>query len=87
METIENILSKLPKEYIGLVIAAVGILFLVGAIRRWKWTLDMTGQRSAHPFGFLTLMQDWFGDNGVRIGVMIMSVILMICGLVLFAVM
>lgn len=46
----------------------------------------MTGQRSTHPFGLLTLMQDWFEDNGVRIGVMIMSVILMICGVVLFVV-
>lgn len=84
MENQQDFLAKLPKESAGLFLAATGVLLLIGAIRRWKWVLDMTGQRSAHPFGFLTLMQDWFGDNGVRIGMIIMSVILIICGMVLF---
>lgn len=87
METIEDIFSKLPKEYGGLVVAACGALFLIGAIRRWKWTLDMTGQRSAHPFGFLTLMQEWFGDEGVRVGTIIISVIILIGGIAMFVVM
>lgn len=91
MEKEQDFFSKLvesfPKEYAGLVIVAAGALFFIGACRRWKWVLDMTGQRSAHPFGFLTLMQNWLGDNGVRIGVMIMGAIIMICGLVLFILM
>lgn len=87
METKEDIFSKFPKEYVGLAIIAAGLLFLIGAIRRWKWTLDMTGQRSAHPFGFLTLLQDWFGEDGVRIGTIILSVIIIICGIVLFVAM
>lgn len=91
MEKEQDFFSKLvesfPKEYVGLVIVAAGALFFIGACRRWKWVLDMTGQRWAHPFGFLTLMQDWFGDNGVRIGVMIMGAIIMVCGVVLFILM
>lgn len=91
MEKEQDFFSKLaetlPKEYIWLIMAAVGALFFIGAYRRWKWVLDMTGQRSAHPFGFLTLMQDWFGEDGVRIGMMIMSVIIMICGVVMFLLM
>lgn len=91
MEKEQDFFSKLfesfPKEYGGLVIAAAGVLTLIGAIHRWKWTLDMTGQRSAKPFGFLTLLQDWFGEEGVRVGMIILSVIIIICGITMFALM
>lgn len=83
MENEQDFFAKLPKEYVGLVFVAAGVLLLVGAIRRWKWVLDMTGQKSNKPFAFLSLMHDWFGENGVRIGIMIMSVIVILCGVVL----
>lgn len=84
MEKEQDLFDKLPKEYMGLILAAGGVLLLVGAIRRRKWVLDMTGERSRKPFGFLTLMQDWFGENGVRVGMMILSVVIIVCGLVMF---
>lgn len=93
MEKEQDFFSRLvesfPKEYVGLLIAAGGLLMFIGAYRRWKWVERdwMTGERSAHPFGFLTLMQDWFGDAGVRIGIMIMSVITILAGLMLVALM
>lgn len=87
MEKEQDFFANLPKETGGLAMIAAGLLLFIGAYRRWKWVLDMTGQRSAHPFGFLTLMQDWFGDAGVRIGIMIMSVLLILCGVVLMVLM
>lgn len=87
MENEQDFFARLPKEYVGLVFVAAGVLLLVGAICRWKWVLDMTGQKSNKPFAFLSLMHDWFGENGVRIGIMIMSVIIILCGLVMFVLM
>lgn len=87
MENEQDFFAKLPKEYAGLVFVAAGVLLLVGAICRWKWVLDMTGQKSNKPFAFLPVLHDWFGENGVRIGIMIMSVIIIICGVVLFLLM
>ncbi len=87
MEKEQDLFERIPKEYGGLVIAALGILLLVGAIRRWEWTLDMTGQKSGKPFGFLTLMHDFFGEAGVRVGVIIISVVFIVGGLVLFVLM
>lgn len=84
MEKEQDFFEKLPKESLGLLMVAAGVLLLVGAICRWKWVLDMTGEKSNKPWGFLSLMHDWFGENGVRIGIMIMSVLIIICGLALF---
>ena len=86
MEKEQDFFANLPKETGGLVFIAAGLLQFIGAYRRWKWMLDMTGERSAHPLGFLTLMQDLFGEDGVRIGIMIMGLILILCGVVLMAV-
>ena len=49
----------------GLIIITLGTLLLIGAIRRWKWIFDMTGQRDK-GFNFLLLLYDLFGDKGLR---------------------
>lgn len=87
MKNEQDFFAQLPKEYVGLVFVAAGVLLLVGAIRRWKWVLDMTGQKSNKPFVFLSVMHDWFGENGVRIGIIVISVLIIICGLVMFVLM
>lgn len=74
----------IPREWSGLIVAGVGTLLLVGAICRWKWTLDMTGQKTARPFGFLTLLHDFFGDEGVRAGTIFLAAVLVACGLAMF---
>ena len=84
MEQEQHFFEKLPKESVGLVFITVGILLLVGAINRWKWVLDITGEKSNKPFSFLSIMHDWFGENGIRIGIIIISVLIIICGLALF---
>lgn len=76
--------DRIPKEWSGLVIAGLGALLLVGALCRWKWVLDMTGQKSARPFGLLTLLHDLFGDEGVRIGTIVLSAIVVISGFAMF---
>ena len=81
MEKEQDFFSNLTPTSGGLIIVALGALTLVGAIRRWKWALDMTGRRSAKPFGFLTLMQDFFGEDGVRIGMIIISIITILGGI------
>lgn len=81
MNNEQDFFSNLTPTSGGLIIIGIGIIFLIGAIRRWKWALDMTGQRSAKPFGFLTLMQDFFGEDGVRIGMIILSIILILGGI------
>lgn len=51
----------------GLIIIALGVLLLIGAIRRWKWVFDMTGERNK-GFNFLLFLYDLFGDKGLRWG-------------------
>lgn len=81
MENEQDFFSNITPTSGGLIIIALGALLLVGAICRWKWVFDMTGQRSAKPFGFLTLMQDFFGEDGVRIGMIIISIIIILGGI------
>ena len=81
MEKEQDFFSNLTPTGVGLMFIGIGLLFLIGAIRRWKWVLDMTGQRSSKPFGFLTLMQDFFGEDGVRIGMIIISIIIILSGI------
>lgn len=76
--------DRIPREWAGLVIAGLGALLLVGALRRWKWALDMTGQKSARPLGFLTLLHDLFGEEGVRAGTIFLASIMIACGVALF---
>lgn len=64
----------------GLIITALGALLLICAIRRWKWVFDMTGQRNK-GFNFLLLLYDLFGDKGLRIGMIITSIIFILGGI------
>ncbi|WP_229087779.1 Imm17 family immunity protein [Bacteroides congonensis] len=64
----------------GLIIIALGTLLLIGAIRRWKWIFDMTGQRDK-GFNFLLLLYDLFGDKGLRVGMIITSIIFILGGI------
>ena len=50
------------------------------AIRRWKWVFDMTGERNK-GFNFLLFLYDLFGDKGLRVGVIITSVIIILGGI------
>lgn len=64
----------------GLIITALGALLLICAIRRCKWVFDMTGQRNK-GFNFLLLLYDLFGDKGLRIGMIITSIIFILGGI------
>ena len=64
----------------GLIIIALGTLLLIGAIRRWKLIFDMTGQRDK-GFNFLLLLYDLFGDKGLRVGMIITSIIFILGGI------
>lgn len=85
MEQEQDFFSNITPTNGGLIVIGIGLLLLIGAIRRWKWALDMTGQRSAKPFGFLTLMQDFFGEDGVRVGVIIISTFIILGGIGIMA--
>ena len=64
----------------GLIIIALGVLLLIGAIHRWEWVFDMTGQRNK-GFNFLLFLYDLFGDKGLRIGMIITSIIFILGGI------
>ena len=64
----------------GLIITVLGALLLIGAIRRWKWVFNMTGQRNK-GFNYLLLLYDLFGDKGLRNGMIITSIILILGGI------
>lgn len=85
MEKEQDFFASLPKETGGVVAIAFGVLMLTGAIRRWKWVLEQPGIR--WKSGFLPFMYSWFGVEGVRIGIIITSVIIILCGVVLVVLM
>ncbi|MCS2715994.1 Imm17 family immunity protein [Bacteroides thetaiotaomicron] len=47
----------------GLIIIALGVLLLIGAIRRWKWVFDMTGERNK-GFNFLLFCTTCLATKG-----------------------
>ena len=57
-----------------------GIVMLIGAIQKWKWVLQMQGTR---PFGFLYWLGYLWGEKGYRVGMILLSIIIIICGLLL----
>lgn len=79
-----DLFDRIPEDWSGLVIAGLGALLLAGALRRWKWALDMTGQKTARPFGLLTLLHDLFGEAGVRFGMIVLSATITVSGLAMF---
>lgn len=52
MEKEQDFFSNLTPTSGGLILIALGALVLIGAIRRWEWIFDMTGQRTGR-FNFL----------------------------------
>lgn len=75
-----DVFSNITPVNGGLIIIALGTLLLIGAIRRWKWIFDMTGQRDK-GFNFLLLLYDLFGDKGLRVGMIITSIIFILGGI------
>lgn len=75
----DDILSKFPKEYVGLFVAAAGLLFLLGAILNWNWVLEGDGRIMN-----IAWISDMFGRNVARILVGIVGSVITLCGIVLF---
>ena len=80
MEKEPDFFTDIPSTNGGLIIIALGVLLLIGAIRRWEWVFDMTGQRNK-GFNFLLFLYDLFGDKGLRIGMIITSIIFILGGI------
>ncbi|SFE59964.1 Immunity protein 17 [Peptostreptococcaceae bacterium pGA-8] len=67
------------KAHYQYVLIAVGLLFLIGAIRDWKWVYQATpGAKARHAFIF-----EVWGEKGYRVFIGICGLILAICGVVL----
>ena len=75
-----DIFSSVPARYAMWLIVAFGVLILVGAICKWKWVLQMQGTR---PFGFLYWLGHLWGEKGYRVGMILLSIGIILCGLVL----
>lgn len=82
MEKEQDIFSKFPKEYVGLVGVAVGLLFLLGAILNWDWVLQGDGR----CFN-IAWVCNTFGRKTARILVGISGSVIILCGIVLFVLM
>lgn len=76
----QDFFSNLTPTSGGLILIALGALVLIGAIRRWEWVFDMTGQRNK-GFNFLLFLYDLFGDKGLRVGMIITSIIIILGGI------
>lgn len=67
------------KAHYQYVLIAGGLLFLIGAIRDWKWVYRATeGDKARHAFIF-----EVWGEKGYRVFIGICGLILAICGVVL----
>ena len=58
-----------------------GVVIFVGTILRWNCVFQMQGIR---PLGFLILVKILPGWKGFCTGIILLSIIMVICGLVLF---
>lgn len=64
------------KVHYQYVLIAVGLLFLIGAIKDWKWLCQATGgNKVRHAFIF-----EMWGEKGYRVFIGICGLILSICG-------
>ena len=72
METIFEY-AKIHYQY---VLIAGGLLFLIGAIRDWKWVYQATvGEKVRHAF-----VSEVWGEKGYRVFIGICGLLLVICG-------
>lgn len=66
------------KVHYQYVLIAGGLLFLIGAIRDWKWMYQATvGDKVRHAFIF-----EVWGEKGYRFFIGICGLLLVICGVV-----
>ena len=66
------------KAYYQYVLIAGGLLFLIGAIRDWKWVYQATiGDKARYVFIF-----EVWGEKGYRVIIGICGLLLVICGVV-----
>ncbi len=66
------------KAHYKYVLIAGGLLFLIGAIRDWKWVCRATNaDKARHTFIF-----EMWGEKGYRVFTGLCGLILVICGLV-----
>ena len=66
------------KAYYQYVLIAGGLLFLIGAIRDWKWVCQATvGDKAQYVFIF-----EVWGEKGYRVFIGICGLLLVICGVV-----
>ena len=66
------------KAYYQYVLIAGGLLFLIGAIRDWKWGYQATiGDKARYAFIF-----EVWGEKGYRVIIGICGLLLVICGVV-----
>ena len=75
----EDIWKKIPKEYAPLIVAAIGLLFLIGAIRDWDWVLEGDGRIMN-----IAWVSNTFGRRTARILVGISGAMIMILGVIYF---
>lgn len=67
------------KAHYQYVLIAGGLLFLIGAIRDWKWVYQATGGDKARQ---AFIFEVW-GEKDYRVFIGICGLILVICGVVL----
>ena len=66
------------KAHYQYVLIAAGLLFLIGAIRDWKWMYQATvGDKVRHAFIF-----EVWGEKGYRFFIGTCGLLLVICGVV-----
>ena len=66
------------KAHYQYVLIASGLLFLIGAIRDWKWVYETTGgDKARHAFIF-----EVRGEKGYTVFIGIFGLLLVICGVV-----
>ena len=73
----ENIFGYVKLHYQYVLIAG-GLLFLIGAIRDWKWVYQATGGDKAR---YAFIFKVW-GEKGYRVFIGICGLLLTICGVV-----
>ena len=71
--------STLVKEYGYLLVAAGGLLFLLGAILNWDWVLEGDGRMIN-----MAWISNQFGRNVARIIVGIIGGIILVLGVIMF---